>query len=141
LILRRLAAVLLGIVIAVAIVQFAEVGVHAMNPPPPGTEMRDLAQVKAYVAALPLSALLLVLGGWLVGTLLGTWTAARVGRSAIPAFVVGAILLCAGIANAFIIPQPMWFSIASFAIYIAGTFIAVRLAALRPASPQALPPA
>lgn len=139
--LRRIFAVLLGIVIAVAIVQFSELGVHAMNPPPAGTDMRDMNQVKAYVAALPLIALLLVLGGWLAGTLLGTWSAARVGRSAIPAYVVGAILLCAGIANAFIIPQPMWFSIASFVVYIGGTLIAVRLVAPQRASPPALPPA
>ena len=140
-ILRRLAAVLLGLVIAVAIVQLAEVGVHQMYPPPPGLSMKDMNAIKAYVESMPMPPMLLVLAGWLIGTLLGTWAAAKVGRSAIPAYVVGALLLCAGIANSFIIPQPLWFSIASFAIYIGATVIAARLASLPPTAALAPPPA
>ena len=126
-ILRRIGAVLLGLVIAVAIVQMAELGVHQVYPPP--AHMKDMNAVKAYVASMPMPPMLLVLAGWLIGTLLGTWTTAKVGRSAIPAYILGAVLLCGGIANAFIVPQPIWFSIASFVIFIVATLIAVRLAA------------
>jgi len=120
-ILRRIGAVVLGLVIPFAIVQIAELGVHVISPPPP--DMRGMDAIKAYVSKLPLSALLLVLAAWLVGTLLGTWTAAKVGRSAVPAYVVGGILLCIGIANAFIIPQPVWFSIATWLIYAGAPFV------------------
>jgi hypothetical protein len=137
LILRRIGAVLLGLVIAVAIVQIAELGVHAMHPPPPGTDMHDMKQVKAYVASLPVTPMLLVLGGWLVGTLLGTWIAAKVGRIAVPAYIVGAVLLCGGIVNAFIIPQPVWFSIASFVVYIAATFAGIAIAQVNAAGHHA----
>jgi hypothetical protein len=139
--LRRIGAVLLGLVIAVVMVQIAELGVHVMYPPPPGTNMHDMNAIKAYVASMPMAPLLLVLAGWLFGTLLGTWVAAKVGRSAVPAYVVGVLLLCGGIANSFIIPQPVWFSIASLAIYIGGTLIAVRLASPQPAATPAPPPA
>jgi hypothetical protein len=138
-ILRRIGAVLLGLVIAIAIVQIAELGVHGMYPPPPGTNMHDMNAIKAYVASMPVAPLLLVLAGWLVGTLLGTWVAARTGRSAVPAYVVGALLLCGGIANSFLIPQPVWFSIASLVIYIGGTLIAVRVASPPPAAASAPP--
>lgn len=126
-ILRRIGAVLLGLVIAVAIVQIAEYGVHRMYPPPPGYDMRNMEQVKKFVAALPMPAMLLVLAGWLVGTLLGTWTAAKIGRTRVAGYVLGAILLCGGIANAFIIPQPIWFTAASFVIYIGATIGGTRL--------------
>jgi hypothetical protein len=118
---RRVGGVIAGIVLAVLIVQLAELIVHRLYPPPPGYNMRDMNDVKKFVAALPLGAMVLVLWGWLIGTLAGTFVAARIGRSAVPAYVVGALLLIAGIANAIVIPQPVWFSIASFIIYVGGT--------------------
>jgi hypothetical protein len=140
-ILRRIFAVLLGIVIAVVIVQIAELGVHAISPPPPGMSMRNMETVKAYVAALPFSALLLVLAGSLLGTLLGTLIAARFGRTAVTAYIVGGLFLCLGICNAFVFPQPIWYSVALSVINIGATLIAVRLVAPRPTSPSAPPPA
>jgi hypothetical protein len=124
---RRVGGVIAGIVLAVLIVQFAELIVHRIYPPPPGYNMRDMNDVKKFVAALPLLAMVLVLAGWLIGTLAGTFVAARVGRSAVPAYVVGALLLIAGIANAIVIPQPVWFSIASFIIYVGGTLAGSKL--------------
>jgi putative effector of murein hydrolase LrgA (UPF0299 family) len=73
--------------------------------------------------------LLIVLTGWLIATFVATWIAARIGRTPIPGYIVGALLLCAGIANAFMIPQPVWFSIASIVIYIAVTWVGARAGA------------
>ena len=76
-ILRRIGAVLLGIIVAVVIVQVTELGVHMMYPPPPGYNMRDMNAMKAFVAKLPAPAFILVLAGWLIATLIGTWLAAQ----------------------------------------------------------------
>ena len=127
-ILRRIGAVLLGNVIAVAIVQIVELGVHVISPPPPGMSMRNMETIKAYVAALPTSALLLVLAGWLIGTFLGAWTAAKVGRTPVTAYVVGAILFILGVYNAIVFPQPIWYSIVLSVIYIAATLIGAAMA-------------
>ena len=124
---RRIGAAILGLIVAVLIVQAAELIVHQLYPPPPGYNMRDMNDVKKFVATLPALAMVLVLAGWLVGTVAGTFLAARVGRSAVPAYVVGGLLLIAGIANAIIIPQPVWFSAVSFVIYIAMTFVGTAL--------------
>ena len=43
------------------------------------------------------------------------------------AYIVGALLLCGGIVNAFMIPQPLWFSMASFAIYVVATIAGAML--------------
>jgi hypothetical protein len=125
--LRKIGGVLLGLVVAFALVQLSEMLVHRLYPPLPGTNMNDFSEVKKFVAALPLTALLIVLSGWLMGTLAGTFAAARVGRSPVPAYILGAILLAAGIANAIIIPQPVWFSVVSFVIYITMSLAGARI--------------
>jgi hypothetical protein len=125
-ILRSIGAVIAGLVVAFLLV-FASEGIsHQIFPPPPGMNMSDMVQVKSFVATLPLSALLIVLAGWLIATFVATWVATKIARGPIAGFIVGALLLSAGIANAFIIPQPVWFSIASFAIYIGATVVGVR---------------
>jgi hypothetical protein len=125
---RRIAGVVAGLVIAFAIVMMVEAIPHRLYPPAPGTNMDDFTQVKGYVAHLPLTAMVIVLAGWLVATVAGTSVAAGIGRSRVPAYVVGALLLVAGIVNAFIIPQPVWFSAVSFVVYIVGTMIGGRIA-------------
>jgi len=128
-ILRRIGAVIIGMIVAFLLVAGAEGIGHKIYPPPPGTNMQDMAQVKAFVATLPLSVLLIVLTGWLIATFVATWLAARIAGTPITGYIVGALLLCAGIANAFIIPQPVWFSIASIVIYIAATWAGARAGA------------
>jgi vacuolar-type H+-ATPase subunit I/STV1 len=88
--------------------------------------MDDFEQVKRFVAALPLPAYLLVLTGWLIGTFVATWLAAKIARDPIAGYIVGALLLAAGIFNAIKIPQPVWFSIVSFVIYIGATWVGAR---------------
>ncbi|MBV8546428.1 MAG: hypothetical protein JO093_09045 [Acidobacteria bacterium] len=128
-ILRRAGAVIVGMIVAFLLVAGAEGIAHKIFPPPPGTNMQDMAQVKAFVATLPLSVLLIVLTGWLIATFVATWLAARIAGTPIPGYIVGGLLLCAGIANAFMIPQPVWFSIASIVIYISATWVGARAGA------------
>ncbi|MDP9362165.1 MAG: hypothetical protein M3P29_12015 [Acidobacteriota bacterium] len=126
---RYVGAVIAGLIVAFLVVAGAEGIAHKIYPPPPGTDMHDMNQVKAFVATLPLSALLVVLAGWLIATFVATWLATKIARNPIAGYVVGALLLCAGIANAFMIPQPVWFSIVSFVIYIGATIIGSRAGA------------
>jgi hypothetical protein len=111
---------------AFALVASAEAIVHRLYPPPPGTNMDDFEQVKRFIAALPVPAYLLVLTGWLIGTFVATLLAAKIARNPIAGYIVGALLLAAGVFNAIKIPQPVWFSIASFVIYIGATWVGAR---------------
>ena len=130
---RGVLGVIVGLVVAFVCVQAAEMITHQLYPFPPGSDMHDMATIKKFVATLPMTALVLVLGGWLVGTLLGTFVAAKIGRSRVPAYVLGVLLLCGGIANSFVIPQPVWFTAASIVIFIAATFAGIAIA--KPAQP------
>jgi len=125
-IVRGIGAVIVGMIVAFLVVFGAEAISHQIYPPPPGMSMQDMTQVKAFVATLPMSVLLIVLAGHLIATFVATWTAAKIAHGPMAAFVVGALLLAAGIVNAFMIPQPLWFSIASFVIYIGGTLVGAR---------------
>jgi len=125
-IVRGIGAVIVGMIVAFLVVFGAEAISHQIYPPPPGMSMQDMTQVKAFVATLPMSVLLIVLAGHLIATFVATWTAAKIAHGPMAAFVVGALLLAAGIVNAFMIPQPLWFSIASFVIYIGATLVGAR---------------
>ena len=131
---RRIGATVLGIIVAALLVQCAELIVHFMYPPPPGYNMRNMDDVKKFVATLPMLAMVVVLIGWLIGTLAGAFVAAKIGRSRVPGYVVGAFLFLGGIANATMIPQPAWFSAASFVVYIGGAIVGAKLG--RPAVPS-----
>jgi hypothetical protein len=125
-IVRGIGAVIVGLITAFLLVFGAEAISHQIYPPPPGMSMQDMRQVKAFVATLPLSVLLIVLAGHLIATFVATWVAAKIAHGPIAGFIVGALLLAAGIANSIMIPQPVWFSIASFVIYIGATLVGVR---------------
>lgn len=119
-------------VVAFVLVLGGESISHQIYPPSPGMNRRDMAQVKAFVATLPMPALLIVLAGHLIATFVATWTAAKIARGPIAGFIAGALLLAAGIVIAFTIPQPVWFSIASFVIYIGATWVGARAGMPRP---------
>jgi len=127
--LRGVGGAIVGLAIAFCGVMAAEAISHQFYPPPPGMDPfhPDMAQLKAFIATLPAPAFLLVLSGHLLGTLAGTFAAAKLGGSAIPAYVVGTILLAAGIGNAFMIPQPAWFSAVSIVGYVVMTLVGARL--------------
>ena len=124
---RRIGAVLAGLVVAFLIAEAAELLVHQIYPPLKGTDMHNFEAVKKFVAALPTPAFALVLTGWLLATVVGTFTATRIGRTPVCGYILGALLLAGGIVNCVVIPQPLWFSLISFVIYIGGTGVGVKL--------------
>jgi len=131
--LRGIGGVIAGLVAAWLPIVLVESVAHHLYPPPVALNMYARTDMFRYVQTLPATAFVLVLAGWLAGTVLGTWLAARIGRSAVPAYILGAILFVAGIVNSIVIPQPLWFSIASFVIYIGGTAAGARVGAPRTA--------
>lgn len=117
--LRKIGGVIAGIVAWIVIVQIAEFVVHQMHPVPAGFNSRNMDDVRKYVASLPTPPMLIVLAGQLGGTFLGAFTAAKIGRSRVPAYVILGLVLIGGIASTFMIPQPLWFVVVELAGYIA----------------------
>jgi len=108
---RTIGGILLGVVIAVALVFAIEWVVGLIIPAPADFNMRDPEQVRARVASMPTWVILLVLVGWLVGTWLGSYAAVRIAQTKKPwpGLVVGAIIFLSTLYNIMTIPHPIWF--------------------------------
>jgi hypothetical protein len=81
-----------------------------LYPPPPGLDLRNPAQVQAFVAAMPTAAHLSILAGWLLGALAGGAVGARLDerRPYLPAALVGVFVAIGSSINAQSIAHPAW---------------------------------
>jgi len=129
--LRKISAVLLGLLAAVATVMLIEWISHQIYPPPPGLDFNNAEQVRQHVSTLPPGAFIAILTGWLMGTLAGGVVACQIAREkpAVFASIIGTVMMVATIANLIMIPHPSWFSIAGIVVIAAGTVLAIRWSA------------
>ena len=100
--------------------------------------MTDREEIRTLLASAPVGAFLVVLFGWMLGSLVGGFLAAWIGSNApvTHALVLGGLLTLAGIANNLMIPPPMWFWILSLVIFLPAAHAGARLAQRRnPALP------
>ena len=130
---RSIAAAVVGVVVAWLAIMLAEFASASLHPMPTGFDMHDPASVAAFVAAMPGSALLLVLAGWVLGALLGGFVAAKIARRPRPALVVGFVIVAGVIANAVMIPHPSWMTIAGVLLPVPAAMLGARLALPRAA--------
>lgn len=128
---RTIAGVVVGVVVAWLAIMLAEFASAPLHPMPAGFDMHDPASVAAFVATLPVAALLLVLAGWVLGALIGGYVAARIARRLRPALTVGIVIVVGVIANAVMIPHPLWMTIAGVLLPVPAAWIGARLAMRR----------
>jgi hypothetical protein len=88
----------------------------------------NMDSVRAHMAEIPAAAFGFVLLGYVLGALVGGYTAARIGRAAMLALVVGAILMAFGILNVVLIPHPRWFTVATFVVFLPAAWLGGKLA-------------
>ena len=134
---RKLAAAVVGVVVAILTIRLVEMLGHLVYPPPADFEFGEPEQVREFISTLPIGSILFVAAAWALGTFLGTLAGALVsGSRALPyATVVGGIVLAGAITMLLIIPHPWWFTIAAPVSIIIAAVLAVYLAPrLRPSS-------
>lgn len=106
--LRNIGAVLLGMFIG-GIANMALIVVAAMIWPMPEGAMENPDQMRAYIAGLPVAALLLSMVAHLAQAGLGGWIAARVGTRPVPLAMVIGVLTALGTAyNVVDLGGPAW---------------------------------
>ena len=116
---KRIIGVILGMVAAMAAIMAIQMLSHQVYPIPEGLDLNDRAAVKAHMDGAPVSALMIVLAGYAIGAFLGGLVATVIGKERpMPAFMIGLLLAIGGVANAFMMPQPIWLSAASIIIVI-----------------------
>jgi hypothetical protein len=130
-VLRSVLGILLAFVVASAIMMVVESINGKLLYPELGKAAAgttDREAVRQLMATAPAGALLVVLGGWAIGTLAGGLIAARIAPRAPAghAIVFGGIVALAGIANNLMLPPPAWFWVAGLVVPLAAGWLVAR---------------
>lgn len=126
---RRILAVVAGVIFAGIVIYVLETIGHQVYPPPADLDTKNLEAMKAYIATLPMGAMLFVLLAYIVGSFAGGWLAVKIARTSqmhVP-LTVGGVQLFLGIINLVMIPQPMWFAVASVIVFLPAAYFGGKL--------------
>lgn len=124
---RKMLGVIVGVVVAMATITMVEMIGHLIFPPPPGTDMRDPAQVAQVVTSIPLPAKIWVTLAWFLGSLTGALAGVAVARWAAAAWIVAAVVIAGAIWSYTMIPHPLWMQAAGVLLPLLAGWIALRL--------------
>lgn len=111
---RGILAVVAGFVVASVVMMCVEfVNGHLIYPElgRAAEGLTDREAIRQVMAAAPVGAFLVVLFGWILGSVAGGYVAAKITAVAPMrhAIITGVLLTLAGIANNLMLPPPTWF--------------------------------
>jgi hypothetical protein len=137
---RTILGMLVGVVVAVAVIMLVEMLGHSAWPPPPGLDITDPANeaaFAAFVAQMPLGAKLMVLLAWLLGTFTGALAGAKIARHQTAAALLVALVVISGVLGMILkVPHPGWLSVCGLVLPIPVALLAVRLVYRRNTLPK-----
>lgn len=126
---KKILAVVAGVLLGGLVIFLMERVGHSINPPPEWLDPAKPETIARYVSEAPITVLLFVLLSWAVGSLAAGITATLVcndGKS-VYALTTGALLLFMGIANLMMIPHPLWFMAVTAFVFIPPAWLGYRL--------------
>jgi hypothetical protein len=124
---RVVLAVLAGLAVGWVVITCIELlNAFVFFPLPPGTDFTNPEALKAAMKDMPAGAFAVVLVAWMLGTLVGVWVAAKIARSARPAWVVGAIFLVLTVVNLMSIPHPIWMWVGALLLLLPAAMLGAR---------------
>jgi len=108
--LRRILAVTAGIVVFTVVVMVMDGVSHQLHPLPEGVDPQDQAAMLEHITSAPFGAMFVVMMGWIIGTLAGAFTAAKISTThkRLAAGIVGALAFAGTTMNLFMLPHPWW---------------------------------
>lgn len=134
---RRVMAVLLGLVAGSVSVALVERLGHVVYPVPAPVDPDDVEGMRRMLAELPAAAFVVILFAWAVGALVGGFVAAKLAPAGKlgHGLVVGSLQLLAGVATVLMIPgHPPWFVAIGVALFLPLAWLGGRLALRRSAA-------
>lgn len=122
---RNIISVVVGLVSAIVVFVIAETINSSLHPAPQTLDYNDSIAVKAFYDNQPLSLWLLVLVGWIIGSVLCGFLIKLISKKENPQLpiIAGSILTLSAIANFFSLPHPTWFIIVGLIIFIPSTLL------------------
>jgi hypothetical protein len=129
---RSILAVVAGFVAASAIMMAVETVNGKILYPELGKSaagVTDVKKIKEIMASAPIGALIVVLFGWGLGSLAGGFLTTLISQKppGRPAFVLAGLLTLAGVANNLMLSPPIWFWLATLAVFLPATYLGARL--------------
>jgi len=117
-----------GMVGGAILIGVSQMMTHRLYPPPPGLKPEDSEGMAAHVAGLPTAALVCVLAGYLLGSIVGGTSAGFLARGAKGSVIfTGFMLLVMALLNLMTIPHPTWFNVAVPIVFLIGTLLSIKI--------------
>jgi hypothetical protein len=128
---RRVLAVLLGL-IAGGVFNMALVTVsQAVYPLPEGVDPNDFEAFRAHVQAhgLPTGSLMMVLAAHIGGSFVSGFVCGAIAMRPryLAAAILGVFWACGGVAMLMMLPSPIWFAAADVLLYVPGALLGAKL--------------
>lgn len=131
--LRTTLALLVGIAVTFLVISASSELNHLLYPIPTTLDWQDSSAVAAYLRALPVMALLLVLLGWILGIAAGMSVATAIAGRPRRRFALacGTLVTVGAAANFYLLPHPQWLVWLSLVVLPSTAFVLWRLLRLR----------
>ena len=126
---RNIFSVLVGLVTAIVTFLIAETINATLHPTPSNLDFKDSIAVKTFYENQPISLWILVLVGWIIGSLLCGLLIKAISKNdnkKLP-IIAGAILTLSAVANFFSLPHPTWFIVVGLIVFIPSTLFGHKL--------------
>lgn len=123
-------AIVAGLATMMVVVAGVDFISHQIFPPPEGMNLQDKAAMNAYVESAPISALVLLPIGWVLGAFAGSFVGSSICRAKgrLIFFIVAILTLSAGVLNMIMISATPWYFWLIAAFIFPGALLGSRLA-------------
>lgn len=123
--LRTVLAVVVGLMAAFLIISGVEWLSSLRYPLPKGLDIANHQAMTEYVSHLPKGALINVLAGWALGSIVCGFLIRIISKSSgkTAAYLAGLLLMTTGIVNIFMYPHPLWFIVIGVVLFIPCTLL------------------
>ena len=126
---RNILSVVIGLATAVITFLIAETINANLHPTPKNLDFKDSNAIKAFYENQALSLWLLVLAGWIIGSLLCGLLIKVISKNdnkKLP-MIAGVLLTLSAVANFFSLPHPTWFIVVGLIVFIPSTLLGHKL--------------
>ncbi len=126
---RRILAVFAGLIAAMVTFLIVEQIGSVVYPPPAGLNFEDKAAMKLFMESRPLGAYIIVIAGWLLGSLEAGFICHRISKhegTILPA-ILGGLLTVSAVVNFYLLPHPAWFVVVGIVMFVPAVFMGLTL--------------
>lgn len=130
---RTILGVVVGLLVAMAIIFLIEGLATAISSPPPGLDLNNEADLAQMVEMASTTTRILVVAGWLLASFIGAWVAAKISRAhrVAAAIAIGVGIVLGVVLNVTMLPHPLWMTVAGVLLPIPLAWWVARLATPR----------